>query len=165
MDENDVKYRARVLSHALAESKENGTPSVKIHFELLYNLDSPEVETHKSIYHDLWLSEKAFNRSMDVLVDVLGWKGSNLSELNDSPDLLADSECVLVTNLEEYNGKTRIKVKFVNSIQKKLDSSKAKTLSEKLASKVAIYKSRKPESREPGVDFDEPMPDDGGPGF
>jgi hypothetical protein len=155
------------LSHALAESKEAGTPSVKIHFELLYKVDSPSVPTNKAIWHDLWLSEACFERSIHTLTKTLGWNGSNLAELNSNPVLLADAECVLVTKTEEYKGKTQIKVKFVNEIQKKLDPVKVSALCEKLSGKLQAYKDKSPVVNEPGADADEPlpMPEDGMPGF
>lgn len=154
------KYKAVVISHALDESK-NGTASVKIVCQTKYEVENPAFPVNATMYHDLWLSPACFERSMHTLTKVLGWKGEIFEELNDNNTLLAGAECVLVVENEEYQGKLIPKVKFINGVQKKLDSDKAKALSNSLADQLRAYKTKSPGVKQttiPGADMDEPLP-------
>ena len=159
MNIQNGKYRATVLSHSLAESKEKGTPSVKVTFGVKHNVESPDVTCRFTAWADLWLSDSCFDRTMHTLTKTLGWKGSNLSELNDNQTLLAGAECILVIENEEYNGKTIPKVKFVNDVQKRLDPAKAQGIAERMAAKVAEYKIKSPAVGEPVKENQQAPPD------
>jgi len=109
------KYRAQCTGNALAVSKEKGTPSVKLSFVAFYEHGDPTKPVDKQMYADLWLSEKAMNRTLDTLFEVFGWSDGDLDELNTKNELLAGIEVDLVTEWETYNGKPYEKVKFVNA--------------------------------------------------
>jgi hypothetical protein len=143
------KYRATVLSHSLAEVGDKMTPSVKVTFGVKHNVESPDVDCRFTAWADLWLSDACFDRTMHTLTKTFGWKGSNLSDLNDNQTMLAGVECILVIENETYKGKTVPKVKFVNDIQKRLDSAKAQGIAERMAAKVAEYKIKSPSVGEP----------------
>ena len=85
----------------------------------------------RDIWASLWLTEKAFDKSMKVLEDVFGWKGNNFDELND-PKRLAGIKVSLACENEEYNGKTTEKVKFINKPRGAIDDSIAAKLQERL---------------------------------
>ena len=101
------KVKAVCEWSTLATSKERGTPSIKCKFKL----DGGEY-----IYHDLWLSEKAFDRTMDTLRGVFGWFGDNVVDFFKRHELLNNVEVELVIDDEDYQGKTYKKVKYVNPI-------------------------------------------------
>jgi len=97
--------RVKVIEHFLAKAK-TGSPSVKI---VLQN------EAGEKLYYDCWLLESCKESTFKVLRDVLRWQGNDLNELNNT-DELCGRECVAVVEEEEYNGKVRQKVKFLNAI-------------------------------------------------
>lgn len=159
--EDQVKYRAKCLTNSIAESKEKQTPGVKLQFLLLYNIETPNIPENKIVYADLWLSDAVFEKSMHTLTKVMGWKGNNLTEVNENNTLFQNVEVILVCEPELYNGKTTLKVKFVNPLAKRLDEEAMKNLDAKLAGKFAAYKAKSPTvtgGREPGQDDAEPLP-------
>lgn len=109
---------------ALAESK-NKTPSLKV------KLRTSEGE----LYHDFYLSDKAFENSIKNLREAFSFDGdfSNL-------DQFLDQECQIVVEHEEYNDELRARVRYVNHKDgrgvAKLDEAKAKSLAETLNSKA-----------------------------
>jgi hypothetical protein len=143
-NETDVKYRAVVQSHALAKSSNNGTPSVKVVFLTKFDVSNPAVPVSKIFIADLWLTPNCFEKTMHTLTKTFGWQGTNIQEINNNNVLLAGAQCVLVTADEEYEGKVRTKVKFVNDIQKKMDEDEAAELADSLAAQVAAYKAKSP---------------------
>jgi|WetSurMetagenome_2_1015567.scaffolds.fasta_scaffold01420_34 hypothetical protein len=140
----DGRYRAVVSSHSLALSSNTGTPSVHVTFSTKYNISNPDAPVNQTMYADLWLTEKTFDRTMHTLTKTFGWAGGDLQELNDRPLLLTGAECVLVVENEEHEGKISPKVKFVNDIQKRLDDENARAISHKFAGKLAAYKQKSP---------------------
>lgn len=96
----------------IAVSKKNQTPSVKCRFKLLEGIGTND--TH--LYHDLWLSEKAFERTMETLRGVFGWFGTCTHDFMDHHDMLNGVEVDLAIEEETYNGKTDWKVKYVNPV-------------------------------------------------
>jgi len=143
-------FLAAVTAHVFKESKEKGTPSINITFETSENVETKE-PIIKKVYADLWLSEKAQDRSLETLIKTLGWNGDDLNELNGG-DVLAGKEAWLVLEEEEYEGKPYTKVKWINKIggkmSKPLDEAKAKSLSDKLKGKVLAYKQNNPTTEE-----------------
>lgn len=98
------EYLAKVMSTRL-ETADNAkqTPFIVVRFQ---TNGGGEIEG--------WfcLSEASLPYTIEKL-DNLGWTGDNIEELDNS-DTLVGSVCSIVVGEEEYNGKMRSKVKFVN---------------------------------------------------
>jgi hypothetical protein len=102
------------MSHALAESKVNHTPSVKLHIRADFDLDKQERLAEGKVYYaDLWLSVGAVDRTAETLRN-LGYTGDDFEELNGT--CLEGYECEFTTKWEEFNGKSYEKVNYVNPV-------------------------------------------------
>lgn len=111
-------YKAIIASHYLAESKEKHTPSIRFVVNAFENMnDGTTVDKNFTI--DLWLSEKAAERTMKTLRN-LGFQGDSLELLNCTTELVG-VPCELTTEWVEHNGKDYEKPVFLNE-----DGSKAK---------------------------------------
>lgn len=107
-------YRGTIMSHALAESKVNHTPSVKLHIRADFDLDKQVRLTEGKVYYaDLWLSDNAVDRTAETLRD-LGYTGYDLEELNGT--CMEGFECEFSTSFEDFNGKSYEKVNYVNPV-------------------------------------------------
>lgn len=106
-----ANYSAVILSTALAESKEKHTPSVRLQLHATTKLETEE-EVDKTFVADLWLSDKAVERTVKTLRD-LGFQGQTMADLN-YPEAMQGLLCEISTEMVEYNGETSEKVKFVN---------------------------------------------------
>lgn len=106
-----ANYSAVILSTALAESKEKHTPSVRMQLHATTRLETEE-EVDKNFIADLWLSDKAVERTIKLLRD-LGFQGSSMADLN-YPEAMQGLLCEISTEMVEYNGETSEKVKFIN---------------------------------------------------
>lgn len=137
---NRYNVPATVVGHALALSSQKNTPSVKL---VLRTTD----ENPRNLYKDLWLSDGAFDGSVKVLREVLGWQGMDLQELNAQPAILAGIEVVAVCEVEEYDGpngepREREVVAFINDPNaqggaKPLEAAQAANLARSLNAKLA----------------------------
>ncbi len=104
---NDGKYMARGRTLTLGEAK-TGTPQVAVGFEIL------DGGGHIS-WHG-FLSAAAEQRTIEA-IQGMGWEGNDITELPalmDAGKLSRVVEIVVVN--EEYNGKVRPKIKFVNAV-------------------------------------------------
>lgn len=142
-------YQATVLSTALATSKNKGTPSVKIQFGTEFNINDMQTPVRKSLYVDLWLTDATFDRTMDTLT-MLGWDGADLNALNGT-ELLCGKEAWVVVAEEEYEGKVRDKIQFVNPVgggqsAQRMEDKDAADLAKKLKAKVLKYRQNKPQA-------------------
>ncbi len=103
MYENQEKKRARAINAAVGKAS-TGTHQIAIEFEYL--------DESGGITYYGPLTDAAFEYTMRA-IRTAGFQGDDLSDLsslcNDTP------EVVLVIGPEEYNGKTTLKVKFINS--------------------------------------------------
>jgi len=132
--------RAVCESATIAMSKEKQTPSVKIRFK---------AENGEILYHDLWLTDKCFDRSMDVLRGVFGWFGTNVHDFFERHDLLTGIEVELAVEWEDYNGKDYLKVRFVNpaggnpDAVTQIDAETARKIGEQLRGKIMLYDQKK----------------------
>ena len=106
-----ANYTATIMSTALAESKEKHTPSVRMQFHAVECLETQE-EVDKTFVGDLWLSDKAVERTVKILRD-LGFQGESMADLN-YPETMQGLVCEISTEMVEYNGETTERVKFVN---------------------------------------------------
>jgi hypothetical protein len=104
MYENQEKKRARAINAAVGRAS-TGTHQIAIEFEFL---DEPGGITYYGA-----LTDAAFEFTMKA-IRAAGFEGDDISDLSsitreDAPDV------TLVIGPETYNGKTVLKVKFINS--------------------------------------------------
>lgn len=112
-DEHRVTFLAVVQGNALQLSKKAGTPSVIIRYRTLYDTNNPEVPYTVNITDNLWLTYKTTERTIKTLQEVFGWKGTNITDLNEP--ILLGKKCSLVCEWEEWEGEKRLRVVFTNS--------------------------------------------------
>lgn len=125
---------AKVKNAVLSESSK-GTPQVILSFQ-------NQAGEHIDAY--LYLSDKALERTEKAL-RACGWVGDDISELmRDGVDL---KEVEIVVEDEEYDGKVRTKVKWINPIRKEMDADKAKAIA------LALRKKFKGPADDDGVPF------------
>lgn len=93
----------------LAKSKDKGTPSIRLPIRVI---NDPE-EEGALIYWDGWLTDNAFERTIETLVAAFGFDG-DLNGLEAGSQTLAGMPCQIEVEMEEYNGKSRAKVKWLN---------------------------------------------------
>lgn len=104
--------RCVVTGNALAKSSSKGTASVKISLETVPKDGS--TEQPRTLWADLWLTEKTMERTIETLEKTLGWQGKSFAELN--KPVLAGVEVVAVCEWEvDDQGRDREKVAFLNS--------------------------------------------------
>lgn len=160
-------HEVRVVETYLSESKEKKTPCLVVVFE---------DESARRISHSLYLSEKAMPYTLDTLTDVLGWDVAaddfQMEAINGT-DRLLNRECQIVVDEEQYEGKTFLRVKYVNAKgyvpgAPQLDDDAAKRLGAELRQR--IIRARGPQvNRGPGPskpapaaksteDFDKSLP-------
>lgn len=117
----------------IGETEEKKTPFIRIPCVV----NDPESSQHgREIVHTMWLSDGAVDRTVKDLAEIFGWDG-NLEALA-AGEGFTGQECVIVTESEEYNGKTRIKSKWINSI----DRAPTAMAKEKVASLISKLNSR-----------------------
>ena len=105
-------YEGKIQSHALGESKEAHTPSVRLKVDAVLDQDTGN-PVSKQFWVDLWLTDKAIQRTAETLRS-LGFQGSSFAELNYGQDLVG-APVELVTEWEQYNGQDVERVKYVNA--------------------------------------------------
>lgn len=93
------------------ESGVKKTPYIRLDLEVM---DDPE-ETGKRISWYGYLSDKALDNTIQKLVDAFDFSG-DLNALYTGQDTLAGKLCQFTTEFEEYDGKDRLKVKWLNPI-------------------------------------------------
>jgi hypothetical protein len=100
------RYDAKVASACLTCSASKGTPGILI----VYETDAGDIED------TIWLTHKTADRAKKTL----GLLGANPNELVSRTYLenigvvIAGHECEITTVDEEYNGKKRVRVQWVN---------------------------------------------------
>ncbi len=121
-------YRATPTCWGLGESK-NGTEQFVIEFKLG---DGMKIEAYL-----FFSTEKNTKRSIQSL-RYCGWTGNDIRDVQD-----LDSDVEIVVEHEEYNGKMRAKVLWINALggnvskQVKMAPDKAKAFAEKLRASIA----------------------------
>jgi len=105
------RYNAVVADHSLAESTNTGTQSVKLKIELVTNFDTGK-DAQGTLWHDLWLSEKAMKFTLDTLYKVLDWEGFDIKELNNG-EVLQERPVVIEVKNEVWEKKSRPKIKYL----------------------------------------------------
>ncbi len=128
-------YVARAVEGQLGHSKQ-GTERVAVRFEIV----EPADVAGQSIIWDGWLTEKAFDRTVESL-RAAGLTGDDLATL----DGLGSQNVELVLAEEEYQGEVRTKVKWVNRLGGgpgrltvgAMDADAAKSFAARMRSRVA----------------------------
>jgi hypothetical protein len=101
----DQRYEATVKSARISYSK-NGNSGIEITF------DTPEGQT----VHTLWLTPPNYENVCRSL-DALGIEDpTHFHAIKDIP-LLTGARCTLVMGEEQYMGKIKIRVKWINSLR------------------------------------------------
>lgn len=109
-----ANYAGTIVAHALAESRENHTPSIKLQIQVHTDLDSRK-PVDALYYADLWLTDKAVDKTMATL-RALGYNEDTLEPLNDANRMIMRGFPVEIkTRPEEYNGRVYDKVEYVNA--------------------------------------------------
>lgn len=102
------KHRVRVTATALAETK-TGVGQIVVGFE---DGDGNTISAY------LFTSDRAWEYTAEKL-KTLGWdpreNGYRFEDLNTEPSPIAGNEVDIVTEEEEYEGKRRMKVKWINA--------------------------------------------------
>lgn len=122
-------YKARGMDAALSTTK-SGREQVGVRFELV---DHPG----ETIIWYGYFTDGTFERTIKSL-RACGWRGDDLSDLSG----IGAMEVQIVVEHEEYNGKTRAKVRWVNGagsggIPNQLAADKAKSFAERMRESVA----------------------------
>lgn len=138
MFEPNRTYNVRVASAYLMESQKK-TAGIELSFH---------DDIHGEIVHTLWLTPNTAERVRKDL-ETLGVKEevySRDSFLENCGDYLTGKECSITTFEEEYNGKRRVKVQWINKPTVESDVP--------LAKRAAALLSGKPVANDHGADLD-----------
>ena len=138
---------AKVKDWGFSFSSKKGTPLMWVIFVFL-EITGDEGE-ELDIQKDFYLTDETFEYVMRDL-ETLGWKGKSLEELDKtSPGYFDLSQChpVRVTTImEEWDGKQRAKVHFINpkdyAPNKPMEQKQVKDISAKLKAKIAAYRQK-----------------------
>ena len=94
----------------LMRSKDKGTPYVQVGLRVVDDVE----ENDKVAFWAGWLSDKAIENTIQTLVDCFGFNG-DLNGLHSGAQSFDGMACEFTAEFEEYNGKTRLKVKWLNA--------------------------------------------------
>jgi hypothetical protein len=138
------RFRAKAKSWKLAETK-GGDPQAAIDFELL---EGPKTGQTYSYFGGF--GEKSFEHTMKAL-RACGWQGVDPLELDDPKAGLDKNEVSLVIEPEEYEGKTREKVRWVNPLggaaaAKALAPEKRLDFAQQMKAKILAFNSAQPKA-------------------
>lgn len=97
-------FVATILDHSFRESKNKGTLSLCVIFQT----------EHGTLYGDFYLTERTIEKTIEKIT-AMGWEGTDLQELNYGT-VLRGNKCRISVEHEEFDGKTRAKVGWVNPI-------------------------------------------------
>ena len=101
------------------DETQGGTPFIRIPCIVTEDCD----QKGKEIVWRGYLSEKAKPRTVESLIRAFDWDGDW-----DELDTFAGIDVIIVTEEEEYNGETRIKAKWLNSLTNKAKEEVAERL-------------------------------------
>ena len=149
-------YRARAAKAALGLSS-NGNEQVGVEFELL------DLPGQKITWYGSFASDEAFDITVRGL-RAAGFRGNDLADLSSLNDGSAP-EVILVVVHETYQGKTRAKVKFINStgglaMKNQLTPEQAEAFAKRMKGKFLAFDQRvgTPRSRNGPASRDEGPP-------
>jgi hypothetical protein len=98
-------YKARAIDWGLGETA-NGKEQVAVQFEIL----TPDADIHYIAWHG-YFSDKTYERTIESL-RICGWTGVDLTDLTG----VNANEVSLVIEDDEWEGKVRPKVKWINRL-------------------------------------------------
>ncbi len=132
-------YRCMVMDPPngqwFGESEEKKTPYIAIRAVV----NDPDSDQHGAeITYYAWLSDGAFDRTIKGLSELFGWNG-DMEALAAGEVTFTGQECTIVTESEEYDGKKRIRAKWLNSVDRQgpvMAQEKVKSLIARLGSKA-----------------------------
>lgn len=102
------------------ESAEKRTPFIQLLLEV-------NDQSHRTILWFGWLSDGAFDNTIKRLAEVFGFDG-DLIALNQGQQTLEGRGCHITTEFEEYKGKQKCKVKWLNSTESRVKPLDAETI-------------------------------------
>lgn len=132
------RYLCRVVAPSngwFGEAGEKQTPFIRIPLVIAEG----EEEGYKLTYQ-AWVSDSAAKRTIDNLKEVFEWNGDVVSlakQIDNGP--FVGRECSIVIEEEQYKGKTRVVVKWLNSpsaADKTVDANRALQLAQHLAAQM-----------------------------
>jgi hypothetical protein len=130
-------YRARAVSMALGRSSNKGTDLVAIEFEL-----KQEGYEGQRITKHSYFTEKTIDRTFEEL-RICGWQSDDLTDTTG----LGSTEVELVIEAEEFEGKTRSKVQWVNrpgaiALKAPMSADQAKEFAARMKERAAAARAR-----------------------
>lgn len=95
---------------------EKGSEFIRLPLRVKAQADGERDQVGRTITHSAWLTAKAFDKTIETLLKVFpNWSG-DLSRLAANDGDFDGLNCEIVAEPEEYEGKTRIKVKWLNAV-------------------------------------------------
>lgn len=146
---------AIALANKLNVNENTGAVSVQIKFGLTECLTNPNVSVQgKTMWGYLYLTDYTYERTLETLSNVFGFNSEDIREINDNPYLFEGINVILVTDIEEYEGKTYEKVKFINhpngGAGKPLDDIEASKVNDMLKGKIRAFHQRNKQNGQSG---------------
>lgn len=153
------KHEVGIRSTCLTKSGQKGTPCVAVVFE---------DDIGETITYWGYLTDAALEYTMKSLA-AMGWKAEDHDGRIDSldgTDLLVGKKVEIVVDEEEYEGKVRSKVKFINEIGggvgERMAPAEASAFAAELRKKLLSMKGPKPSTRPAPARKAEPVAADQG---
>lgn len=116
-----AKYTARACGAAQFAPSKNGNQQIAIPVEVTQGEHAGETITWIAVFHDT-ADRNGVTGSERIIqsLQYMGWQGDDLTELTDISDeqamQLLPNEVQISCDVETYEGKTRLKVQWVNEI-------------------------------------------------
>lgn len=159
MQEEKIRYRylATCKENCIAESSKNHTPSVQLSFLTKHRIEQGNVKTPcaMTLRADLWLTQDAFERSIETLGKCFNWYGEDLMEIHNNRTLFAGTDCILVCEEEEWESEPRLKVRFVNpaSTVFAIKKERAEELSMQMNAQLMLFRKKTASSMRTAADL------------
>lgn len=138
------RYLCRVTAPTngwFGEAGEKNTPFIRIPLVVTEG----EFEGHEVVYQG-WVSDRAVKNTIRNLREVFEWDGDVITLAKESSTgHFIGRACSIVTEEEEYEGKIRVVIKWLNSadgIGKMLDPNAASQLAQRLAKSISAPEAR-----------------------
>jgi hypothetical protein len=100
------RYNVEIVSANLTESQNTGSPGIEVHFEC----------EEGTIDHTFWLTEKS-KKYVKKDLKTLGLEEDSLESttfMDNIDTAMSGQKCSILTYEDEYNGKKKLKVKYIN---------------------------------------------------
>lgn len=146
-------FKARAVGADFGYTK-GGKEQVAVLFEFI---DGPNEGKQITWYG--YFTDKTVDRTLESLMHA-GWDGKNLAALSG----IGESECLLVLESDTYEGKTRVRVNWINkigtgpSIKEPMSESQLASFSQKMAGKLLALQQRSTKAQELAFPADDDTP-------